>query len=84
MTMRSISTTTICTCWMSLVERVMRDAVENLSISVLEKDMTVLNTSPLRLMPSWAAVREASRPTRMAVTAISREMPSILPPVERR
>ena len=39
--MRSSMTQTNCTCWMSLVVRVMRDAVEKFSISALEKPMTL-------------------------------------------
>ena len=34
--MRSRITQTNCTCWMSLVVRVINDAVENFSISALE------------------------------------------------
>ncbi|MGL0910080.1 hypothetical protein ACSTB0_13645, partial [Faecalibacterium wellingii] len=40
-TMRSSMTQTNCTCWMSLVVRVMRDAVEKFSISALENPMTL-------------------------------------------
>ena len=39
--MRSSMTQPNCTCWMSLVVRVMRDAVEKFSISAWEKWMTL-------------------------------------------
>ena len=44
-TMRRSITDTICICWMSLVLLVIRDAVENLSISVSEKETTLWNVS---------------------------------------
>ena len=43
-----------CTCVTSLVVRVMRDAVENLSNCSLEKDSTFLNTR-LRKSPATLA-----------------------------
>ena len=51
-TIRSSMTTTICTCWMSLVLRVIRDAVENWSISVWEKCSTLSNTCRRRSRPT--------------------------------
>ena len=40
-TIRKSMTDTICICWISLVLLVIRDAVENLSISVSEKETTL-------------------------------------------
>ena len=72
-TIRSIITTTICTCWMSLVLRVIREAVENCSISAWEKDTTLENTRCRRFRPSLAPMRDARKPTRMAVAIITTE-----------
>ena len=69
---------------MSLVERVMREAVEKRSISALPKETTFSNTRRRRFMPIRAAAREASRPVRMAAATITRERASIRPPVASR
>ena len=82
--MRSSITAVICTCWMSLVVRVMRDAVEKRSVSVLEKWITLPNTWRRRSRPMAAETRAARKPTEMAAAAISRAMSSIPPPVASR
>ena len=78
--MRSRITQTNCTCWMSLVVRVMRDAVEKFSISALENPMTLAKVSRRRSRPMAADTREARKPTAMDTAAISRVRPSIWPP----
>ena len=52
--MRRIITTAICTCWISLVERVIRLGVEKRLISSKEKETTFRYTSPLREYEKWA------------------------------
>ena len=49
----------ICTCVMSLVERVMRLAVENLLLSAGPKDSTLRNSSERRRWVNEAATRAA-------------------------
>ena len=78
--MRSSMTQTNCTCWMSLVVRVMRDAVEKFSISALEKWMTLEKVSRRRSRPMAADTREARKPTAMDTATISRVRASIWPP----
>ena len=82
--MRSSITATICTCWMSLVVRVISEAVEKRSVSAWEKSMTLANTCPRRSRPMAADTREARKPTEMAAAAISRATSSISPPVVSR
>ena len=62
----------------------MSEAVENLVISSLPQDTTRVNSSRRRVMPSSAAVREASRPTSTAASTITRDSPSIFAPVVSR
>ena len=73
---------TICTCWISLVLRVIREAVENRSSSALEKETTLPNTWLRSRMETPAAVRLASRPTMIAAATDSRVTPSILAPTD--
>ena len=80
-TMRSKITQVIWICCTSLVVRVMRDAVENLSVSEAEKLTTRRNTPRRRSRAMAAATREASSPTRTAAATINRVSPSIRPPV---
>ena len=82
--MRSRMTQTNCTCWISLVVRVMREAVEKFSISALEKPMTLEKVSRRRSRPMAADTREARKPTATATTTISRVRASIWPPTRKR
>ena len=82
--MRSRMTQVNCTCWISLVVRVIREAVEKFSISALEKWMTEEKVSLRSSRPMEAETREAIRPTRMATTTISRVRASIWPPTRKR
>ena len=82
--MRSRMTQTNCTCWISLVVRVMREAVEKFSISALEKPMTLEKVSRRRSRPMAADTREARKPTATATTTISRVRASIWPPTRNR
>ena len=84
MTMRNSMTEVICTCWMSLVVRVISDAVEKRSVSALEKLMTLPNTCRRRSRPTAADTRLARKPTEMAAAAISSATSSISPPVVSR
>ena len=63
-----------------IVERVMSEAVENLSNSAFEKPSTLRNTSRRILRPSPAAVREASSPTRIVQQPLSSEISSMITP----
>ena len=71
-------------CWISLVLRVIRDAVENRSNSVFEKEMTFRNTCSrsFRLIP--AATRQERKVTHTDVSIITRAKPSILKPAPNR
>ena len=51
-----------CTCWISLVVRVIREAVEKFSISALEKWMTEEKVSLRSSRPMEAETREAISP----------------------
>ena len=82
--MRSRMTQTNCTCWISLVVRVMREAVEKFSISALEKPMTLEKVSRRRSRPMAADTREARKPTATATATISRVSASIWPPTRKR
>ena len=81
MIMRKSSTTTICTCWMSLVLLVIREAVENCSISLLENATTFLNTLPLKSLPTLAETLAANSPATMDARVIITVIASIFAPV---
>ena len=73
-------TKSIWICWMSLVLRVMREAVEKWSNSVWEKPTTLRNTRPRSSRPRAAATRAAKKLTRMVTAMLSSAIPSILAP----
>ncbi len=81
--MRTIIITTIWIWVMSLVERVMSDAVENLSNSVLEKFSTRSNTMRRRLRARPADVLAARKPTAMVHAPESSDSSSIIIPTLR-
>ena len=83
-TMRSSITDTICTCWISLVLLVIREAVENRSISVSEKDTTLWNTLFRKFLPIFAEVRADRKPAAIAAAIISMDSPNIIPPFPSR
>ena len=70
----------ICTCMMSFVVRVMRDAVENLLISSIENPSTLSNTRLRRRKDTDAAMRAAKKPTATELTALPSAQASISPP----
>ena len=67
-------------CVMSLVERVMSDAVEKRLISAEPKLSTLLNSSERRRWLNDAPTRAAMKPVTIAQAAEPSEMASILPP----
>ena len=74
---------TICTWVTSLVERVMRLAVENRPISSMEKDCTA-EKSRLRSVPEKpVAIRAAHTAVRAEAHRLPRAHSSILPPAAR-
>ena len=73
---------TICTCWISLVLRVIREAVENLFISEAEKDRTFRYTSWRRSLARAAAMRLERNVMRMAASIPISARPIILAPIE--
>ena len=79
-TMRSSITTSIWICWMSLVQRVISEAVENVLNSLPEKETTCRNTAKRRFSPNLAATRDANSEIRIAAATISSEKPSIFRP----
>ncbi len=83
-TMRSSMTVTICICWMSFVPRVMSEAAEKLCTSASENDTTWRNSFARSVAPTFAAVREAMKPTSTAATMPSAARPSIMKPTRRR
>ena len=74
---------TICTWVTSLVERVISEAVENLSNSVLEKPSTFWNTAWRMSRATPAAVRAARKPTAIVHAPPSSEINSIMPPIRK-
>ena len=72
--------TTICTCVMSLVVRVMRDAVEKRLISCIEKLSTRSKTCARRRKESAAAICAAKKPTATELSALPSAQASISPP----
>ena len=81
--MRMIIKITICTWVTSLVERVISEAVENLSNSVLEKLSTFLNTALRMSRAAPAAVRAARKPVAIVHAPPSSETSSIMPPMSQ-
>ena len=75
--------TTICTCVMSLVERVINEAVENSLNSARENRITFSKTSWRRFRPRPAATRADRYPTPMLQEIESSVNSSIKPPVRR-
>ena len=71
---------TICTCDMSLVERVMRLAVENLPISSIENEITLSYTASLSLLDRPAATTATKYPTINVAAILKRAQPSIFIP----
>ena len=83
-TIRSIMIVNIWTCWISLVLLVIRDAVENLSISALENPMTFSNTPLRSFRPRSAPTLDANNPTSMDATPKTKAMANILSPAISR
>ena len=83
-TILSISTITICICCTSLVVLVIKEAVENLSISALENFITFPYILLLKSLPTPAPIFEAIRPTITVTTAIRSAIPIILSPEFKR
>ena len=81
--MRIIMMTTIWIWVISFVERVISEAVENLSNSVLEKLSTFWKTLRRRSRANPAAVRAARKPTVIVQAPESRVTSSISPPMLR-
>ena len=79
-TILSIITIICCICCMSLVLRVISDAVENLSNSTFEKLTTFLNTSLRRLRPIPAPTLEPINPTTIVANKLISAIPSIAAP----
>ena len=79
MTCRPIEMT-ICTCWMSLVVRVIRLAVEKRLISSIEYPCTRSNTRERRRKDTAAAMRATKKPTTTEETALPSAQASISPP----
>ena len=79
-TIRNIIAITCCTCCTSLVQRVIRDAVENLWYSLLEKLITLQYTLLRRSCPSKAATLEERNVTLIAASMITSAMSIILRP----
>ncbi len=75
------TTTSICICVISFVVLVISDAVENLSISTLEKLRTLANTSLRKLRESPAATLEPKKPTPTIQMALIIDMSNIIIPV---
>ena len=71
---------TICTCDMSLVERVIRLAVENLPISSIENEITLSYTASLSLFESPAATTATKYPTTNMAAILKRAQASIFIP----
>ena len=69
---------------MSLVERVMSEAVENLENSAPEKCTTFWNTLPRSSRPTAAPTRAAKKLTTTTASAMPSAIASILPPVRSR
>ncbi|MNE27393.1 hypothetical protein D3C80_1208010 [compost metagenome] len=74
-------TISICTWVISLVERVIRLAVEKLLISSIEKDCTLLNSLERTLAEKLAAIFAAIPATMMEVARLPSAQSSIQPPV---
>ena len=71
---------TCCTCWISLVLLVIREAVEKWFSSSPEKDITFRYTPFLRFLPRIAATLADKNVTEMAATIMTSASPSILRP----
>ncbi len=81
--MVSVITTSICTCWTSLVVRVISDGVPNFPTSRAENDWTRSNSAPRMSRPSAIAVR-APKYTAVTEQAICTSDTAIItPPVLR-
>ena len=72
-----------CTWVMSLLVRVISEAVENVSISACEKYSTFLNTLLLTFFPRPRAILEAKKPVVMLHTIPRIAIPSMITPVRR-
>ena len=70
----------ICICVMSLVDLVIRLAVENLFISALEKDCTFPYCSPRSVFARDAAMYAAMNPIPMDMTRLPKAHRIIMPP----
>ncbi len=80
---RTIMRTSMETWVTSFVERVINEAVENLSNSVLEKDSTFSKTALRTSRANPADVREAIHPTTIAQITETSETSSMIAPVRR-
>ncbi len=76
-------TMSICTCITSLVERVIRLAVENFPISAMEKDCTWSNSFSRRVAEKLAAILAAQMAAMMEAAKLPKAQASILPPAIR-
>ena len=68
---------------MSFVERVIKEAVENLSISAFEKEITLRNIFSRTFIPNSAPNCAAINPTTIVTIIISKDIPSIFAPVPK-
>ncbi len=73
----------ICTCWTSLVFRVMRDGVPNRPISLWERLSTLRKSEPLTSRPMPMAVFEAWNTEVIEQAVMSSATPSMMTPVRR-
>ena len=72
--------TSICTCWTSLVVRVIRDGAPNSCTSRVENVPTRWNSAARMSRPKAMAVREPSRTASTEHTICTNEIASIAPP----
>ena len=83
-TMRMSRVDAIWICWMSLVQRVIREAWLNLPTSAAEKLMTLWNVSRRRSRAMVHAVCEATAPVRMVATRLIAHRPNIFAVIPAR
>ena len=78
-----VSSASICTCWTSLVLRVMSDGAPNWATSRPENEPTRWNTAPRTSRPNDIAVREAHATAITEQMIWTNETPSITAPTRR-
>ena len=76
-------TTIVWICVISFVERVIKLAVENLLISAIENDSTLLNSIERKRAVNDAAMRAAKKPTTNDATKLPNAQRSIKPPASQ-